>query len=61
MEVPRLDIKYPEPNDPEYGTATSHYELKALLEWARFTSDYLQHLASTLERELPNELGGRLT
>ena len=48
MEIPKLEFRYPEPGDPEYGTAASHYELKALVAWAAKVTEYLEEVESRL-------------
>ena len=49
MDVPKLEITYPTPDSPEYGTATSYYDLKAVVEWARQVQQFLEELHQELK------------
>ena len=52
MDIPKLVIKYPEPDDPEYGTAPTPYDLAALKAWAGQVTEYLKEVEPRLRPAL---------
>ena len=48
MDVPKLVIKYPDPDSPEYGTAPTPYDLAALKAWAAQVTAYLEEVEPRL-------------
>ena len=49
MTCPRLTIQYPAPEHPEYGTATTPYDIQALIAWATAMQAWGQELENKVE------------
>ena len=58
MEVPKLEIKYPGPEDREYGTAPTPYDLAALKVFAGKVTAFLEEL-DTRADHVPEEVLAR--
>ena len=52
MDIPKLVIHYPEPDDPEYGTAPTPYDLAGLKAWAAQVTAYLEEVEPRLRPAL---------
>lgn len=58
MDVPKLEIHYPGPDDPESGTATTPYDIAALKAWAGQVTAFLEELSQLVD-QTPEEVLAR--